>query len=752
MNKLSKSTFILFAFLISSNIFGQAIDPSLLENLSPEQIELAKSELVKSKFEAEVEPRPVSESTMKIDISEDVYGLKYGYSYFLTTPTSISAVGDLPLPNDYKVSLNDQITIILSGSKEAIFDLSVNLDGTILFPELGSISVAGETFQEVKIKLKNLIDQSFIGVQIDLSLKNLSAKKITIVGAVHTPGTYLVNPFSTITSALGYSGGVSEIGTLRNIRLIRKNGKTFNFDLYKLLINGDRSDDITIESGDVIIIDAANQFIELSGEVRRPAIYEIKNNETLSDLIGFGLGFTQIANKSNIHITSLDNKSSAIKNTVANSLKSDLTNVLSVNVNKYVNKNIPKIIVDGAIREPGLYDIGDSNSLAELINKLEFVDVYPWLAVLLQFDDKSLTKTTTLFSLKDQGTYNSIKLLPNSKIYFADIHTRTFDVDTNTNKLIDEYRLKISHKQGIFELPVVGDFYVQDLIDFLGLDMSDVEDVATYISPLKDLVLQKNYKDMKFSASKYHTLNFRYPINDLIEVSISGALDFPGVYTMTAGSTLQDFYKTIGEFKEDAFLEGIIFSRESIRDKQLKSIELTKENLRKNILLNNKSDKSIDISVIEALSSSIEPNNLGRIAGNFSPNSISAQNTILKNDDSIFVPKTPYFINVLGEVVNPIAFEYSSKLTLNSSIQSAGGFTEFADKRRVYLIKSNGTIYRSKRNIFQGNTKIEAGDTIIVPRRIKIDNSAISSLIPLTQVLSDLSFSAAAIQNLKDNN
>ena len=88
------------------------------------------------------------------------------------------------MPNDYKISLNDQFTIILSGSKEAIFDLNVNLDGSILFPELGSISVVGETFQEVKTKLRNLIEQSYIGVQIDLSLKSLSAKKITIVGAV----------------------------------------------------------------------------------------------------------------------------------------------------------------------------------------------------------------------------------------------------------------------------------------------------------------------------------------------------------------------------------------------------------------------------------------------------------------------------------------------------------------------------------------------------------------------------------------
>ena len=95
------------------------------------------------------------------------------------------ATGDLPLPNEYKISLNDQFTVILSGSKESIFDLSVKLDGTILFPELGSVYVAGETFAEVKSKLRNLISQSYIGTEIDISLKNLSAKKITIVGAVN---------------------------------------------------------------------------------------------------------------------------------------------------------------------------------------------------------------------------------------------------------------------------------------------------------------------------------------------------------------------------------------------------------------------------------------------------------------------------------------------------------------------------------------------------------------------------------------
>ena len=123
--------------------------------------------------------------------------------------SSIIATGDLPLPNNYKISLGDTIGVVLSGSKEGIFEMKVQLDGTVFFPELGSISVVGESFQDIKTKFSNLINQSFIGVSVDLSLKNLSAKKITIVGTVNNPGTYLVNPFTTISNSLAYSGGIN---------------------------------------------------------------------------------------------------------------------------------------------------------------------------------------------------------------------------------------------------------------------------------------------------------------------------------------------------------------------------------------------------------------------------------------------------------------------------------------------------------------------------------------------------------------
>jgi len=738
--------------------FGQAIDPSILSQLSPEQIEMAKDAYAsKNSTDKSVEELPVIDESLVIKKSSGdsnkIAGKKYGYDFFSSMPTSLTAVGDLPLPNDYIISLRDQFTVILTGSKDAIFNLNVKLDGTILFPELGSVSVVGLSFKEVKEKLSQLIKQAYIGVNIDVSLQNLSAKKITIVGAVNTPGTYLVNPFSTITGALAYSGGISEIGSLRDIKLIRNNKEVFSFDLYDLLIKGNRSNDLTIEAGDTLLINAATQFVEITGAVKRPGIYEVLEGETINSLVDFALGFTQAANKSNISVSFMDlNEASIVKKNI-DSLDQSLQNALSVNVFNYVNEPRANILVQGAIEEPGFYNALKYRKLADLINDLKFIDVYPWLAVLEQFDENKLIKSTILFNLNDPNTYTSVELLPNSRIYFANIDTRSFDVSDTSKKLITEYELRLSHRQGAFRLPVYGKYSVSSFINLLGLDMSDVDDIATYVSPLKNLVVNDNYKNMQYIAEKYNTVNFRSPENDLIEVFIGGAVDFPGTYVLNDDTTLEDLYQLVGNFKDQAYLKGIIFTRETIRERQLKSIEKSKEDLNKVILTSTQKGENIgDINLIRALSETIEPENLGRLAGDFTPKSQGSINTILFDGDTIIVPKNPNTINVLGEVLNPIAFEYSKKLTVRSAIDQAGGYQQYADKRRVYVIKANGIVDKVNRNIFVRNVDLEPGDTIVVPRKIITNNPGIEALIPITQILSDLAFSAAALDNLSNNN
>ena len=757
MRKLVISFLVTFTFFFSSQGYSQELDVSLIQNLSSDQISIAKEALDDSSSLNVVEQDSSNnEETLKNneELEKSIIDTsKFGYNFISTSPTSIIATGDLPLPNEYKISLGDVIGIVLSGSKEQIFDMKVQLDGTVFFPELGSISVVGESFQDIKNKFRNIVEQSYIGVSIDISLKDLSAKKITVIGAVNNPGTYLVNPFTTISNSLAYSGGVKAIGSLRKIRLIRSNGDSFNFDLYDLLINGDRTNDITIESGDVIVIGAANKFVNITGMVKRPGTYEIIADEDLSDLLGYALGFAGGANIEKITLDKVELETSSITKIITNDTTFDLENILSVNVFPYKQDNLSNIYVDGAVEEPGYYKLEKYKTLADLINDLNFIDVYPWLAALEQFDEENMIRSTILFNLKDPNTFRSIRLLPNSKLYFANRETRTFNVNSISQTMINDYDLTINHRQGSFILPVIGKYSVKSFVELLGLDMSDVNYEATYISPLDNTIIKDDYRNMQFIAKKYNTVSFRSPVNDLIRVNIRGAVDFPGTYTMNSDSNINDLYELIGNFKSEAFLEGIIFTRESVRNRQLQSIQKSKQDFNEALLIRQQKGENIgDISIIRALSQSIKPENLGRIAGDFSPQSLSAKKTVLLDGDRITIPRNPNTINVLGDVLNPVAFKYNKSITVRSAIENSGGYQDYADKRKVYVIKANGLIEKANRNIFTRNVKLEPGDTIVVPRKIITNNPAIEALLPVTQILSDLAFSAAAIETLSNSN
>ena len=191
----------------------------------------------------------------------------FGFDFIKSTPKSISSTSDLPVPNDYVLSLGDKLNFIFTGGKKDSFTLTVGMDGAILLPELGSISVFGESFSSVRKKIQDLVELSYVGTNVSISLDELAAKKINIVGAVKNPGTYIINPFSTISSALAYSGGFNDYASIREIILIRGDKKII-FDLYDLLIFGDRDGDINVQQADTILVNSTNNFVEIAGEVK----------------------------------------------------------------------------------------------------------------------------------------------------------------------------------------------------------------------------------------------------------------------------------------------------------------------------------------------------------------------------------------------------------------------------------------------------------------------------------------------------
>ena len=218
-------------------------------------------------------------------------GLKpYGYDLFAGEPTTYAPVSDVPVPADYVLGPGDQLQIQLFGKKSSSHTLIVNRNGAVAFPDLGPIQVAGLSFAEAKALLMTQVSEQIIGVQASVTMGELRSIRVIIAGDAYRPGSYTVSALSTVTHALTMAGGLKEIGSLRDIQ-VKRNGKLVGrFDVYDLLMRGDASGDVRLQSGDVVFVPSVKATVAVDGDVRRPAIYELAGGEDMADVLAMAGG------------------------------------------------------------------------------------------------------------------------------------------------------------------------------------------------------------------------------------------------------------------------------------------------------------------------------------------------------------------------------------------------------------------------------------------------------------------------------
>ena len=226
----------------------------------------------------------------------------FGYDLFAGSPNTFAPVTNVPVSPNYLLGPGDMLEVMFYGKTNSSFGLEINRDGTVNFPDLGPVGLAGLTFQEAKDMLQTRINAQMIGVQASISMGELRSMQIFVLGEAYKPGAYTVSSLSTITHALVVSGGVSDIASLRNIQLKRAGMTIANLDLYDLLMRGDTAHDIRLQPADVIFIPTVGELVSVDGQVLRPAIYELKGGESVSDLIALSGGLGPKAYASNASI------------------------------------------------------------------------------------------------------------------------------------------------------------------------------------------------------------------------------------------------------------------------------------------------------------------------------------------------------------------------------------------------------------------------------------------------------------------
>jgi len=311
----------------------------------------------------------------------------FGYDLFAGNPTTFAPATDIPVPTNYVIGPGDSVLVQLYGKENSTTELVVSRDGQIQFPEIGPMSVNGLNFGELQGRINQLVEEQMIGVKASITMGALRSIRVFVLGEAFRPGSYTVSSLSTMTNALLSSGGIQQIGSLRNITL-KRNGKIIStLDLYDLLLHGDTRNDKRLMPGDVLFIPPVQKTVAIGGEVRRPAIYEVKNERTMAELVKLAGGYSADAYPADARVARVNSSGNRtvldidLKQTISQNAAIQDGDMLEI---PSVLEKLESIVqVAGHIHRPGYFDWYKGLRVSNVINRVSDLKPNPDLSLAL---------------------------------------------------------------------------------------------------------------------------------------------------------------------------------------------------------------------------------------------------------------------------------------------------------------------------------------------------------------------------------
>lgn len=737
---------------------------------------------------------------------EELEPLKaFGYELFAGEPTSFAPANNIPVPVNYVIGPGDTLEIQLFGKMSQQLSLVVNRNGQINFPELGPISLAGLSFAEAKSLLHKRIKEQMIGVDASISLGELRSIQVFLLGEAYKPGSYTVSSLSTITNALFVSGGISDIGSLRNIQLKRQGNLITTLDLYDLLLKGDTRNDQRLLPGDVIYIPPVGTTVSVDGAVKRPAIYELKSENSVERLIELAGGLGPTAYKQEAQLTRVNEQGFTtiieVNNPQASSQSLKSGDHLQVRERVEVNRGSVKL-TGHVYREkkiawkPGL-------KVTDLVASVNALKPLPQLesAILvresLPLRDLSVITVNLKQALSQPDSSFNVALKPQDQLIVLGYETpnkeelttilgetkppkrRNEQLDLLVKRLENQASsqsfAKVVAISGMVrfpgQYPLANNMTVDELIAMAGglaESAYTLNGEVTRISMRNPEHTQVEHHSIKLTEGEGITAgNFKLQSRDVVNirqrpdyrefalVEVDGEVKFPGTYRIKKGETLKDLMKRVGGFTDFAHVEAAVFTREELKEREEKQLKELRQRLKSDIansqLEQANVGKSTNLNSLEQLSESLDTTEaLGRLVIDLK--SILANKTddvILKGGDMLLIPSFRQEVSVVGEVQYPTSHLFDQYLTFEEYIERSGGETDKADDERIYIVKADGSVtlpYKSGWVNAMG-VKIEPGDTIVVPLDVDATNS-LDLWTKVSQVVYQLALGAAAITRI----
>jgi protein involved in polysaccharide export with SLBB domain len=669
----------------------------------------------------------------------------------------------------------------------------VDRAGNITLPSVGVVNVAGLTFKELKLHLKKKFAKYYSGFQLNVTLGNLRTIKIYVVGKAKTPGSYDVSGLSTVINALFATGGPSKVGSMRSVRLLRKNKLVTELDLYDFILKGDTSQDARLEPGDVILIPPIGDMVAFLGNVKDPGIYELKDETRLMDLLESIGGVSTTGYLRHVQVERIEE--GRFRKVIDTDLSdfSEEENILLSNGD--VIKVFPvstvamnKVTLEGNVVRPGDYEWHEGLKISDIIPSRDLKDLredtlFEFARIerrvppdfhpqVIHFNlrkaiEKDAKEDVGLQPLDVVTVFNKWEVRERPVVSIAGAVNQPGEYEHKTNmKVSDLVKLagglkKYAYNEG--ELTRVTVTQNGPITERMMLTIADHTDD---VSDNNRLLQEDDYLFVR-TVPDWHLYR---------RVAIRGEVLFAGIYTIKKAERFADLVERAGGFTENAYLQGTIFTRKSIQQAQQSMLEQAVDRLEREILSAAASKAATAISaeeseILEAQTKQYQElikklrlvKATGRLVVGVAPLSVlrtAPSNIELEDGDDIFVPEKMATVNVMGSVYNPSSYIYDPKTKLDAYVEMAGGPSENADADKTYVIKVNGSAVSSdkiKPGLFGWNSeayrwevggpsraKLQPGDTIIVPE--KVDRLALMRDVKdVTQILFQIAVAAGVI-------
>ncbi|GHV67234.1 capsule polysaccharide transporter [Bacteroidia bacterium] len=648
----------------------------------------------------------------------------FGRDIFSGGDLTFAPQEDIATPMNYIIGPGDEVIIDIWGDAEDMIQRTISPDGKVVIDGVGPVSLSGLTIKDATRRLKSALGRkSYAGlnngsVSLSLTLGRIRSINVNVIGEVSVPGTYTLSSLSTVFHALYNAGGINDIGSLRSIKVYRQGKSIADIDVYDYLFEGKVDIDITLQDGDAVVVSPYVNIVDISGKVKRPMMYELRDDETLSHLLRYAGNFAGDAYKSSIRVIRKSGKEHQVYNVeTEHFVDFILTDGDEVTIDAILPRFENKVEIQGAVFRAGLYAITDDvKTVKQLIDKANGLreDAFLSRAVLHreQADLSSEVISVDVAGLL-KGQVEDIPLYKNDVLYIPSIF-----------ELREEYTVTL---EGAVKNPDVykyaDNMTVEDLIIMGGGLMESASiikiDIFRRFKDPQSKAPNKTHVEMlsvdvqdglilsgnkSFSLSPFDEVHVRespaYRVQQ--NVSIEGEAMFAGEYALSIrNERLSDIVKKAGGLSKEAYPEGARLLRVTTPEQKVLMQEILmdfqmKSGGKDTLLLGAMGDyHSVGIELQEALKS---------------PG--SDFDVVLKEGDRLIIPQYNGAVGVHGAVGRTNTVAYKSGKRVRYYVRQAGGYSEIAKKSNVFVLHMNGTIEQGRW------AKVKPGSEIIVPTKI----------------------------------